>query len=59
MIWNQSTTVPINPKTPFRKRYAQARLKVLEQTQDEQSALLTLCFEMGFSAPRKLLGLLQ
>lgn len=49
----------INPKTPFRQHYAQARLKVLEQTQDEQSARRTLCSEMGFSAPRKLLGLLQ
>ncbi len=48
----------ISPKTPFRKHYAQTRLKLLEETQDKQSALLTLCLEMGFCAPRKMLGLL-
>jgi hypothetical protein len=48
----------ISPKTPFRQRYAQTRLEALKQTQDEKSALLILCKEMGFSAPRKLVGLL-
>lgn len=47
----------INPKTPFRRRYAQNRLKILEKTRDKQSALLALCIEMGFSTPRKLLRL--
>ena len=49
----------INPKTPFRQCYAQTRLKMLEETHDKQRALLILCKEMGFSAPRKLLGLLS
>lgn len=49
----------IDPKTPFRRHYAQARLNALEKTQDKQSALLVLCKEMGFSAPRKLLVLLS
>lgn len=49
----------IDPKTPFRRHYAQARLNILKKTQDKQSALLVLCKEMGFSTPRKLLGLLS
>ncbi len=49
----------IHPKTPFRKCYAQSRLATLQHTLDEPRALLTLCDEMGFSAPRKLLGLLS
>ncbi len=49
----------IDPKTPFRRHYAQTRLNILKNTRDKQSALLVLCEEMGFSAPRKLLGLLS
>ena len=49
----------IDPKTPFRKCYALQRIITLKQTMNESDALFALCSEMGFSAPRKLFGLLQ
>lgn len=55
----ECSNADIDPKTPFRQHYAQTRLKILKNTQSEQSALLVLCEEMGFSAPRKLLRLLS
>lgn len=48
----------IDPKTPFRKRYAERRINTLKETMDARSALLAMCDEMGFSATRKLSGLL-
>jgi site-specific recombinase XerC len=48
----------IDPHTPIRSLYAQHRLNMLKETLNERIALHLLCEEMGFSAPRKLAGLL-